>query len=266
MQLERWLGELAAKKGNLLLVTGAGISVASGIPVFRATDDPDAIWSASTMEMATLDFFLRDPVKSWLWYLGRFGGLEDRLPNPAHHAVAELERRWPGRFLLVTQNIDTLHEDAGSKQLVKVHGSSAQVRCSRNGCVNGAPLGTLPRRELRDAFARFLASPEEDTIPRCPGCGALLRPHVLWFDESYDEHASYGFAEVLAYLPAADAAIFVGTSFSVNITAIVTARLRVRGRPCVSIDPHPLEALPGVTAVKARAEELLPNLVASLRG
>lgn len=265
MEIGEFLEGLAARKGNLLLVTGAGISVASGIPVFRASNDPSAIWTASTLEMATHRFFRQDPVTSWRWYLGRFDGLEDKAPNAAHRAVAELERVWPGRFLLVTQNIDTLHEAAGSTELVKVHGSSAYVRCSRTGCVHGAPRGALVRRDLADAFARFRVSPELATVPRCPACDSLLRPHVLWFDESYDEHASYGFARVLRYLGVADGAIFVGTSFSVNITAIVGETLREAGRPCFSIDPAPLGGR-GVTHVPAKAEELLPELVASLRG
>lgn len=264
MELETFLGALASRKGNLLLVTGAGISAASGIPVFRASNDPSAIWSASTMEMATHDFFRREPAESWRWYLSRFDALEDKRPNPAHRAVAELERAWPGEFLLVTQNIDTLHEDAGSSKLVKVHGSSALARCSRAGCARGAPRGTIPRGELREALARFRADPGEATVPRCPACGSLLRPHVLWFDECYDEHESYGFATVLGYLRKADGAIFVGTSFSVGITAIVTQAMRARRLPCFSIDPSPLDREPGVVQVQARAEELLPRLVASI--
>ena len=128
--------------GALLVVTGAGISVASGIPTFRGTD-PGAIWKHDVTTMGTNEFFEQDPVESWRWYLTRFAKVFDARPTPAHRALVALERRQMARgprFLLVTQNVDTLHEDAGSKELVKVHGSAARARCTRPGCANAAPM------------------------------------------------------------------------------------------------------------------------------
>ncbi|MHC4274136.1 MAG: SIR2 family NAD-dependent protein deacylase [Planctomycetota bacterium] len=144
-QLAGELRDLGA--GGLLVVTGAGISLASGIPTFRGTD-PGAIWKHDVTELGTRRYFQEDPAGSWNWYLSRFDAVLRCRPNPAHDAVAGLERWHTGRgggFLLVTQNIDTLHEQAGARQMVKVHGSADRVRCSDYGCANGAPTGSLPR-------------------------------------------------------------------------------------------------------------------------
>ena len=122
--------------GLLAVVTGAGISQASGIPTFRGTD-PEAVWRQSDMAMATFDYFLRDPVGQWQWYLKRFETVKEARPNPAHRALVDLERWHTGRggsFALVTQNIDTLHEAAGSSRMIKIHGTSDRIRCSQVGC------------------------------------------------------------------------------------------------------------------------------------
>src|SRR5262249_14007269 len=117
---------IAAEKGLILVLTGAGISLASGIPTFRGTDTA-AVWASDVMELGTYAYFLRNPVKSWEWYRKRFAIAAGAKPNAAHFALAELEK-WQaarsGKFLLVTQNIDNLHEMAGSRELVKVHGSA----------------------------------------------------------------------------------------------------------------------------------------------
>ena len=112
-------------------------------------------------------------------------------PNPAHRAVAAIER-WQaargGDFLLVTQNIDTLHEQAGSARLIKVHGSVDRCRCADPSCRMGA-LDSLPLEQA--SFDEFDREPCREALPRCPLCGTLLRPHVLWFDEYYTGHADY---------------------------------------------------------------------------
>ena len=183
--------DLRAHPGPLLVVTGAGISLASGIPTFRGTD-PGAVWNADVTELGTRRYFERDPVGSWGWYLGRFGALRDKAPNPAHAALVALERSRAATgeaFLLVTQNLDGLHRAAGSGRLIEVHGSAHFVRCAETGCSNGAPAGKLSR-DAAD-FTAFLAAPSRHTLPTCPACGHFLRPHVLWFDEFYTDHADY---------------------------------------------------------------------------
>ncbi len=176
------ISAIDAERGLILVLTGAGISLASGIPTFRGTD-PGAIWARDITELATLRYFVSDPVGSWRWYRQRFLGVLAARPNPAHGALAALER-WQaarrGDFLLVTQNIDTLHEQAGSTRLVKVHGSADRCRCSDPSCRLGA-IDSLALDEVD--FSGFDLDPRAAAVPQCPSCGAIVRPHVLWFDE-----------------------------------------------------------------------------------
>jgi NAD-dependent deacetylase len=250
--------------GGLLVVTGAGISLASGIPTFRGTD-PDAIWKHDVTELGTRRYFQEDPAGSWSWYLGRFDAVLACRPNPAHEAVHTLER-WHtghgGAFLLVTQNIDTLHEQAGSRLLAKVHGSADRVRCSRSGCVHGAPSGSLARQAID--VEPFRAEPTLERVPRCPDCGSFLRPHVLWFDEYYHEHEDYQVARVERFAEAACVTIFVGTSLAVGITDMVLSEALRRGRPVYLLDPTARGLPPRVQHVSGKAEEVLPRLCGTL--
>lgn len=245
-------------RGSLLVVTGAGISVASGIPTFRGTD-PDAIWKHDVTELGTYAFFEQDPVASWRWYLSRFDAVFGARPNPAHHAVAALER-WQvargGTFLLVTQNIDTLHEEAGSQAMVKVHGTADRVRCTRPGCVHASPSGSIPRAAVD--LASFAAAPSPETLPRCPTCGAVLRQHVLWFDETYDSHDDYAFRRARRAADACDRLLFVGTSFAVGATDAFLRGARFAGARVLSIDPGEHRSPPWVERVTAKAEDALP--------
>lgn len=247
---------------RVVFLTGAGMGIASGLATFRGTD-PDAIWSKDVTQLGTWRYFTEDPVGSWRWYLGRFGGIDEAEPNAGHHAIADLERWQTGRghaFQLITQNIDTLHRKAGSQALIEVHGRADQVRCSKVGCRHGAPAGTIPRTEVD--FARFRADPSAETLPRCPGCGSLIRAHVLWFDETYDAHASYGFEPAVRAMVAADVIVCVGTSFSVGITAIA---LRTKARKW-SIDPSAASQPPGVHHLRLAQEDALPAVARALAG
>ncbi len=255
-----------AGTGLILVVSGAGISTASGIPTFRG-HDPGAIWKDSDMSKATFDYFRRDPVGQWSWYLDRFSRVDDAEPNAAHHAVVRLEE-WQqsraGEFLVVTQNIDNLHARAGSRELIEVHGTSARLRCARPGCALGAPRGSLPRESVD--LQPFVESPSLETLPRCPECDEFLRAHVLFFDEYYQEHSDYRFAEVQSAAARAELMIFVGTSFAVGVTDLLVQTAGARGRPMFSIDPHaaPMPAWQPVIQLREPAEELLPETVAIL--
>jgi NAD-dependent deacetylase len=253
-----------AGTGLVVVVTGAGVSAASGLPLFRGTA-PDAVWNRDVTEIGTNRFFERDPVTWWKWYLDSFAGLLDARPNAAHFALAALER-WQvvrgGDFLLITQNIDTLHEQAGSQRLVKVHGTADRLRCSRPGCPLGAPSGSLPADEVD--FTPFTSDPRRETLPRCPRCGALLRAHALLFDEFYDAHADYGFDRVRAALERMALAVFAGTSFSVGVTDLVLREALGWRLPVLSIDPAAPPPAAGVTAVQAAAEDVLPAVCREL--
>ena len=245
--------------GFLVVVTGAGVSHASGIPTFRGTD-PGAVWKRDVTELGTNRYFEEDPAGSWSWYTSRFDIVLDKQPNPAHLALAAIER-WQvargGRFLLVTQNVDPLHERAGSERLVKVHGSADRVRCSRRRCVHGAPRGSLPRSDID--MRAFEAEPVAENVPRCPSCGSLLRQHVLWFDEFYDEHRDYQWDRVVDAAQTMDTCLFVGTSFSVGVTDLFLRGGLIAGRPMFAIDPGAAAAPhPSVSLLHEPSEILLP--------
>lgn len=256
---------LADERDLLLVVTGAGISLASGIPTFRGTD-PGAIWKHDLTELATFAYFSRDPVGSWKWYLDRFHLVGDARPNAAHRALAALEDWQTGRdgdWLLVTQNVDTLHEQAGSHRLVKVHGSADRVRCSAQGCRLAAPRGVLSFSEA-DAEI-FMASPSLATLPRCPECEAPLRPHVLWFDEYYGDHDDYQWERVVAAALTTRLVLFVGTSFSVGVTDMILQQTLSTNARIISVEPGG-HRVPDrrVLGIREKAEELLPAVCAEL--
>jgi NAD-dependent deacetylase len=155
-----------------VVLTGAGVSTESGVPDFRSAS---GIWAEfDPREYATLGAFRRDPEKVWRFYAPRFAMLTSVEPNPAHLALAELGRRGLVRAV-VTQNIDLLHERAGSREVVEVHGSIRT--CSCPGCGAVYPL---------DEVAPLV---EAHGAPPCPACGAILKPGVVFFDELLPEGA-----------------------------------------------------------------------------
>lgn len=260
---DRLASTLCATKGPVLVITGAGISLASGIPTFRGSD-PGAVWKRDITELGTVRYFNEDPEGSWSWYLSRFERVLGAKPNAGHIALVELER-WCARastpFLLVTQNIDGLHHEAGATELVEVHGSAHRVRCAAVGCEYGAPRGWLERASVD--IAAFKANPSRDTVPRCPACGGLLRQHVLWFDEYYQSHEDYQWGRVLGAIEQCALLLFVGTSFSVGVTEHALSEARGRRVPIFNLDPAG-QPMRGVELIAEASEVALPRLVAAL--
>ncbi len=248
----------------VVVITGAGISLASGIPTFRGTD-PGAVWAKDVTELGTRRYFEQDPAGSWAWYRARFGGLLGHDPNPAHRALVALEQ-WLSRrgkdFLLVTQNVDCLHEVAGSEAMVKVHGTADRVRCVTPGCSLAAPAGSIPMAEVD--FSVFSADPVAENLPRCPQCSGLVRPHVLWFDEYYTDHRDYQIERVRRAQKRARVTVFVGTSFSVGLTDMAMRTALQRGQRIYSIDPVSRPPHPKVSWIARPSEEVLPELAARL--
>jgi NAD-dependent deacetylase len=162
------LAELIRAARSVVALTGAGISVPSGIPDFRSPGT--GLWeSVNPMEVAHIDAFRRDPERFWAFYGERFQTLEDKQPNRAHEVLAELERK--GMLdAVITQNIDRLHERAGSRELVEVHGTISHSSCLR--CGTRYPLADVRERQAGDSRG----------IPRC-GCGEPLKPDVVLFGE-----------------------------------------------------------------------------------
>jgi NAD-dependent deacetylase len=160
------LAELIRERGPAVALTGAGISTESGIPDFRS---PTGIWAQyDPQEYATLEAFLADPAKVWSFYALRFRALTEAEPNAGHAALADLERAGHVRAV-VTQNVDLLHERAGSRDVVEVHGSIRTSTCL--GC--GA----------RETLAEVVRLIEQDGLPRCRSCGEPLKPDVVFFGE-----------------------------------------------------------------------------------
>ena len=156
---------------SVLVLTGAGVSAESGIPTFR---DGGGLWERYSVEqVASPEGFARDPALVWSFYTERRSKARTCVPNPGHHALAALEGRLGDRFLLATQNVDSLHRRAGSNRLVELHGNLFLTRCSR--C----------------ALPPFLDEAEHLEPPTCPACAkrgrtSLLRPHIVWFGEILD--------------------------------------------------------------------------------
>jgi NAD-dependent deacetylase len=167
----RTLADLIRASQPCVVLTGAGVSTESGIPDFRSAG---GLWAEfDPLEYGSIDAFRADPEKVWRFYAPRFSMLTSAEPNAAHRALAELERRGLVRAV-VTQNIDLLHERAGSRDVVEVHGSIRTSTCPREG--TRYPLATV--LELLDGGA-----------PRCPSCGAVLKPDVVFFGELLPEAA-----------------------------------------------------------------------------
>src|SRR6266511_4417810 len=160
------LAGLIRRRQPCVVLTGAGISTESGIPDFRS---PTGLWAEiDPLEYASIEAFRADPEKVWRFYGPRISLLVDAEPNPAHLALAELERRGLVAAV-VTQNIDLLHERAGSREVVEVHGSIRTSTCP--GCGERYPLERVV--ELLDGV----------DAPACPACGAILKPDVVFFGE-----------------------------------------------------------------------------------
>jgi NAD-dependent deacetylase len=214
-------------------LTGAGISAESGIPTFRG---PEGYWRVGSrnyhpQELATNAAFQRMPLVVWRWYLQRREVCARAEPNPAHHALVAAARALGERFLLITQNVDGLHLRAGSppSQTYEIHGNLSRMRCSR-GCPrlrDIAAVGELAQISARDAELRAALS--------CPECGALCRPHVLWFDEYYDE-TSFRYESSLRAAERAALLVVIGTTGSTNLPRQIAERAAQGNTPTLVLD------------------------------
>jgi NAD-dependent deacetylase len=201
------------KEGLVIVLTGAGISAESSIPTFRG---PEGYWTIGSrnyhpQELATAEAFSRMPAEVWGWYLYRRSASQQASPNPGHLALGQLERRLGDRFLLVTQNVDGLHLRAGSSRLFEIHGNIDFMRCSQACCAEKFPIVNI-----RIFGKQQQLSPDQLASLRCPRCEAMARPHVLWFDECYDEEL-YRFESSRKAARECAALISVGTSGSTNL-------------------------------------------------
>jgi NAD-dependent deacetylase len=229
-----------AKK--IVVLTGAGISAESGVPTFRGED---GLWRRyRAEELATAEAFEANPQLVWEWYDWRRGIIGKAEPNPGHLVIAEMERIFP-YFSLITQNVDGLHRRAGNSRVIEIHGNLWQLRCVRDGRVSEdfrSPLPVIP--------------------PRC-ACGALLRPHVVWFGEALNQE---DLAQAYDYIKESDILLVVGTSAIVQPVASFPLIAKQAGALVIEVnkDPTPLSSLADA-AFQGKAGEILPALLAAIK-
>lgn len=214
---------------RVAVLTGAGISAESGVPTFR--DAQTGLWAAyNPEELATPQAFRQNPRLVWEWYAWRRELVSAAKPNPGHYALAELEQKIPG-FTLITQNVDGLHSRAGSRKIIELHGNIFRTICFDDGQVveAWADTGHIP--------------------PRCPRCGGLLRPNVVWFGETLPRPALQA-----AFNAAEQCNIFfsIGTSSLIQPAASLPLVAAEHGATLVEINPNP-------TPLTARMSYVLPG-------
>jgi NAD-dependent deacetylase len=233
------LADRLRRARRVTILTGAGVSAASGVPTFRGTG---GLWRQFRAEdLATPGAFSRDPVLVWEWYAWRRELISECRPNPAHEVIARWSRTFE-RCTVVTQNVDDLHVQAGTANLLRVHGSLWELSCWR-------ACGAAP---WRDESVPFQALP-----PSCPACGGLARPGVVWFGESLPSR------ELEAAAAACDCDVFltVGTSSLVYPAAGLVHEAMRRGAFTAEIN---LDATPAShevdIAIHGSADQLLPDI------
>ena len=222
---------------HVCILTGAGVSAESGVPTFR--DAQDGLWAKyEPQELATPEAFLADPALIWRWYRWRRELVAEAKPNPGHHAIARLSELVP-RLTLITQNVDALHQRAGSKDIIEFHGNLFDDRCFADGTLHTAD--------------------DEMDIPTCPDCGANLRPGVVWFGEAIPEAASNE-----SYAAASDCDVFlsIGTSSLVYPAAGLADLAKQNGASIVEVNPNPTAHAAGFDFIIAGNSGLvMPELI-----
>ena len=224
---------------RVFVLTGAGISAESGLPTFRAED---GLWAGYRVEdVCTPDAWQRDPAGVWAFYSARRAAGQKAEPNPAHLALAEIESRLAGRYFLCTQNVDDLHERAGSRNLVHMHGELAKARCERE-------CGRPPVRDTA-IYASL------DEVGRC-SCGGRLRPHIVFFGEIPLE-----MPRIEREIANSTLMLVIGTSGSVYPAANFVHWARLNGARTVYVGPEPpLNAAAFTHVIEGKAGEMLPGL------
>ncbi len=243
----RQAADILAHARRLVVLTGAGISKESGIPTFREAQQ--GLWAQhDPQRLATLQGFLANPKLVWDWYQFRLGLVEQAQPNPGHRAIAELEQRLPD-VEVITQNVDGLHVQAGSRRVLELHGNIRRFKCVRGH--TGLTMADLADQD---------AAP-----PLCPhpGCQALVRPDVVWFGENLDYRV---LSQATADSEACDAMLIVGTSGVVQPAASLPyhawhARARI-----IEVNPDASELTDlAHVHLAGPAGEMLPRVLAAMK-
>lgn len=236
--------EYLKTKPKVAVLTGAGVSAESGVPTFR--DAQTGLWARyDPLELATPTAFQNDPKLVWEWYEWRRSLVRKAQPNAGHIALAMLEG-FLDDFVLITQNVDGLHQQAGSQHLIELHGNIMRTKCSIEG------------RIVEDQHK------ESSTPPKCPHCGALLRPDVVWFGETLPPNAIEK-----AWDAAENCELFfsIGTSAQVEPAASLPFIAKEHNAVVVEINPHTTPLTPYANyAFAAPSGEILATLVQQISG
>ena len=223
-----------------MVLTGAGISVESGIPTYR---DNDGFWTIGSenytpKEIATRAFFDRDPKAQWCYNLQRKNEMAHAKPNEGHRKLRELEdycKKYGKTFQLVTQNIDGLHGIVGHQnEIYYIHGDMNYARCpnvSFNGCKLANKKVAFPKISMEKVKEK------EFQVPKCNGCGSILRPHVLWFDESYSEDL-YRLTSTINAIKNADLLIVIGTCYQTSLPQRILGYCNTNNTPVIDVNPN----------------------------
>ena len=235
--------EVLQEASRVAVLTGAGISAESGIPTFRGEE---GLWKKyRPEELATPTAFSRDPKLVWEWYDWRRGIIGQREPNPGHEVIARWEESFP-TVSLITQNIDGLHQKAGSKNILELHGNIWKLRCTQEGTIT----------ENYD-------TPMKETPPLCSNCGALLRPHVVWFGESLSPII---LQKSIQLSSECDVMFVIGTSAVVQPAASLPFEASEAGAMLVEINPDPTPfSLYADFSIRGKSGKILPLIEEELK-
>jgi len=235
---------------HLVILTGAGVSKESGVPTFR--DAMDGLWAKyDPQQLATPRAFAQNPKLVWDWYEYRRGLVNNAKPNAGHVALAQLEKLHP-KLWIITQNVDNLHEQAGSTRLIRLHGNIAESVCY-NQCQGG--------RIVIDK-ADFVWDADHTTPPRCPHCGGYLRPNVVWFEEPLPPQAIQSAYEIANRC---DVMLIIGTSGMVSPASDLPHLALNNGAALIEVNPDESMITPYVDAhLKGASGVVLPALLEAL--
>jgi NAD-dependent deacetylase len=234
---------------QLTVLTGAGVSKESGVPTFR--DALDGLWARfDPSQLATVHAFRNDPKLVWDFYEYRREIMRPAKPNPGHIALAELERRYP-HLHIITQNVDDLHERAGSKNIIRLHGNIAANKCFYD-CKGSPTLVDVSK----------LKWDHESGPPPCPHCGRWVRPDVVWFGEMLPLDA---LRQATAILSRTDVMLVIGTSGMVSPAADMPLTAKRGGATVIEINPEATAITPlADIKLDAPSGEVLPRIVEGL--
>jgi NAD-dependent deacetylase len=230
---------------QVFVLTGAGVSAESGIPTFRGSG---GLWDEYHIEeLATPEAFARDPELVWRFYSWRRSVAAGCKPNPGHFALAQLEEKLGNRMVLCTQNVDSLHEQAGSKRILHMHGELFKSRCSNEHCA-------------REPFEDSGMYKQRADVPVCGSCGSLIRPRIVWFGE-----IPYHLEEIFVALKRCNLFLAVGTSGVVEPAASFAARAKQGGARTCYVGPEEPENEETFEKIfLGKAGEVLPTLMESI--